>query len=395
MGSDVPYNAGMCAISTTLDEPAAILTESVDRGDVPGAAAVVLWRGEPVLDAAVGWAEVEPQQRPLRPDTIFDLASLTKPLAATPVLLHLVESGTMRLDDPVSAFLPELRERPVGAATLTQLLTHTSGVSAHVRLYLHARDREGVVRAIGDLPLAHAPGTHVEYSCLGFILLGIAAERVTGERLDVLADRIVFHPLGLKDTGYRLQRPADRFAATERGTEYEKAKLDAGECVSFADWRTDYVPGGVHDGNAFYAMGGVSANAGLFGTAGEVATIGQLWLNGGMLDGVRVLSPETVALATSNLTPGLNLARGLGWQMVTPGITEETGPWSSGTLFSPRTYGHTGFTGTSIWIDPENEIVAVLLTNRVHPRIDDDGTRSIALRHRFHNAVVRGLPDSA
>lgn len=374
----------------SLDEPAEVLAASVERGDVPGAAAYVSWRGEPVFQEAFGWAAVEPELRPVRLDTVFDLASLTKPLAATPVILHLIETGAMALEDRIDMYLPELQGRPVGEATISRLLTHTSGVAAHFRLYLHARDREAVVSTIGSLDLAYEPGTRVEYSCLGFILLGIAAERITGERLDVLADRLIFRPLGLADTGYQLDRPADRFAATERGNEYERGKSNGGACA-FTDWRTDYVPGGVHDGNAYYAMSGISANAGLFGTAAEVGRLGEMWLNGGEIDGVRVLSPETVRLATSNLTPGLNLARGLGWQIVTPGITEETGPWSSGTLFSPRTYGHTGFTGTSIWIDPEDGIVAVLLTNRVHPRIEDDGTRSIGVRHRFHNAVARAL----
>lgn len=380
----------MSAIGAGLDDAAEVLATSVERGDVPGAVAFVSQHGEPVFQGAFGWAAVEPEPRAMHVDTIFDLASLTKPLAAAPVILHLVETGAMTLEDCIGRYLPELQGRPIGEATIVRLLTHTSGVAAHFRLYLHARDRESVVETIGSLDLAYEPGTRVEYSCLGFILLGIAAERITCQRLDVLADRLVFRPLGLRDTGYRLDRPAERFAATERGNAYERGKAGGQECA-FDGWRTDYVPGGVHDGNAFYAMSGVSANAGLFGPAAEVARLGEMWLNGGELNGVRVLLPDTVRLATSNLTPGLNLARGLGWQIVTPGITEESGPWSSGTLFSSRTYGHTGFTGTSIWIDPEDGIVAVLLTNRVHPRIEDDGTRSIGVRHRFHNAVARAL----
>lgn len=366
-----------------------VLAEGVERGDAPGAVTQVLWRGESVLHEAFGWAETEPEQREMRLDTIFDLASLTKPLAATPVFLRLIERGDLQIGQAIADYLPELRGKPVGEATVFQLMTHTSGIADHVKLYLRARDRDAVVREIGRLDLTYRPGTRVEYSCLGFILLGIAAERLTGQPLDLLADDIVFWPLGLLDTGYRLDRPAERFAATERGSEYERSNLSADS--DFTDWRTDYLPGAVHDGNAYYAMGGISANAGLFGTAREVALLGQMWLNGGELHEVRVLAPESVQLATINLTPTLNLARGLGWQMVTPGITDDDGPWSSGTLFSPRTYGHTGFTGTSIWIDPDDEIVAVLLTNRIHPRVEDDGTRVIALRHRFHNAVSRAL----
>jgi CubicO group peptidase (beta-lactamase class C family) len=296
----------------------------------------------------------------------------------------------MRLDNRICSFLPELLDRPIGGATVLQLLTHTSGIAEHCRLYLHARDREAVVRAIGSLPLTHELGDVVEYSCLGFILLGIAAERITGKPLDLLANRLVFRPLGLKDTGYRSEVTRERLAATERGNAFERKK--AGDLhTAFDDWRTDWVPGGVHDGNAFYAMGGVSANAGLFSTAIETARLGQMWLNGGELNGVRILGEEMARYATSNLTAGLNLARGLGWQIVTPGISDNDGPWSSGTRFSPSTYGHTGFTGTSIWIDPADEIVAVLLTNRVHPQVDDDGDRCIALRHRFYNAIADAL----
>jgi serine-type D-Ala-D-Ala carboxypeptidase len=372
-----------------MQRAADVLATGIEQGDAPGTVARVLCRGEVVLDETFGWAEIEPERREMRLDTIFDLASLTKPLAATPVLLHLIEHGEMELGRPIRDYLPELRDRPVGGASVFQLMTHTGGVVAHVKLYLQARDREAVVRVIGGLDLSSQPGTQVEYTCLGFILLGIAAERVTGEPLDVLANRIVFRPLGLRDTGFRLDRPADRFAATENGNAYERAGLNGGS--DFTDWRSGYEPGAVHDGNAYYAMGGVSANAGLFGTAADVARLGRMWLAGGALDGVRILEPESVQLATLNLTPSLELARGLGWQIVTSGATDENGPWSSGTRFSPRTYGHTGFTGTSIWIDPDNQIVAVLLTNRVHPRIEDDGRRIIALRHRFHNAVARAL----
>jgi serine-type D-Ala-D-Ala carboxypeptidase len=379
----------MSVVSSKMQQAADVLAEGIERGDAPGAVAAVLWRGESVLHQSFGWAEIEPERREMHLDTIFDLASLTKPLAATPVFLHLIERGDLQIGAPIAGYLPELRGKPVGEATIFQLMTHTSGIADHVKLYLRVRDRDAVVREIGRLDLAYRPGTRVDYSCLGFILLGIAAERLTGEPLDILADDTVFWPLGLLDTGYRLDRPADRFAATERGSEYERGNVT--DSSEFRGWRSDYVPGAVHDGNAFYAMSGISANAGLFGTAREVALLGQMWLNGGRLHDVQVLAPESVQLATINLTPTLELARGLGWQLVTPGSTEENGPWSSGTLFSPRTYGHTGFTGTSIWIDPDDEIVVVLLTNRVHPRVQDDGTRIIALRHRFHNAVARAL----
>src|SRR5206468_4988341 len=142
----------------------------------------------------------------------------------------------------------------------------------------------------------------VEYSCLGFIVLGLAAERASGEPLDRLAEETVFRRLGLTEIGYRPRLSPDRFAATERGNDYEKVST-ANAGVEFDDWRTDYIPGGVHDGNAYYGMRGVSGNAGLFGTASDVGVLGKMWLNGGEYGGVRIISEEMAALATSNLTP--------------------------------------------------------------------------------------------
>jgi CubicO group peptidase (beta-lactamase class C family) len=223
------------------------------------------------------------------------------------------------------------------------------------------------------------------------MVLAMLAERVTGQWLDRLADELVFGPLGLMETGYRPRFPTERYAWTERGNAHERKGIRfAGEPGPSQGWRYDFYPGGVHDGNAWYAMGGVSGNAGLFSTAAEVGVLGQMWLNGGEYAGVRVLSAEMVAQATSDLTPELNLGRGFGWQIARCPAPDEQGYRSSGTLLSPRTYGHTGFTGTSIWIDPEDELVIVLLTNRVHPVVDD-GTRIIALRHRFHDAVASAL----
>ena len=366
-----------------------MLREAIGRREVPGAVALIRQRGETIFHEAFGAAVLEPDFVPMRRDTVFDLASLTKPVATTPVILILVERGVLELDAPAERYLPELAGYPVGSSSLWQLLTHTSGLQAWRAIYVQGSTREEVLRAIAELPFSSEPGTQVEYSCLGFMVLGILAERVTGQGLDRLAQELVFRPLGLTETGYCPHFPPEHYAWTERGNAHERKE------IQFDGWRDNFHPGRVHDGNAWYAMGGVSGNAGLFSTAAEVGVLGQMWLNGGKYGGVRVLSPEMTARATSDLTPELNLGRGLGWQIAGPPAPDEQGPRSSGTLLSPRAYGHTGFTGTSIWIDPEDELVIVLLTNRVHPVVDDDGTRIVGLRHRFHDAVATALKGTA
>lgn len=373
-----------------LQSAGTLLAEAVAQRAVPGAVALVRRGGETVLHEAHGAAALEPAFIPMTPDTVFDLASLTKPMVTTPVVLILMERGLLELDERAECYLPELAGHPVGASTLRALLTHSSGVQAWYPIYERGSTREAVLSAIAELPLASEPGTQVEYSCLGFILLGILAERVTGRPLDRLARELVFEPLGLTTTGYDLGLAPDRYAWTERGNAYEHAKLKE-EGTAFNGWCEGFWPGRVHDGNARYAMGGISGNAGLFSTAAEVGVLGQMWLDGGQYGGVRILSPQTVAPATRDLTPGLNLGRGLGWQVPRAPLPGETGPRSSGSRLSPRTFGHTGFTGTSIWIDPDDDLVIVLLTNRVHPEVTDDGTAVIALRQRFHDAVALAL----
>jgi serine-type D-Ala-D-Ala carboxypeptidase len=366
----------------TLDSMRETLASSVAQGDFPGAVALVRHHGSIILHEAVGAAATEPRWRPMALDTVFDLASLTKPLATAPVILALWEGGAIDLDASVGRYLRELAGRD--ELTIRRLLTHTSGLPAWCATYASTRDPRGVLQTIASLPLSYAPDARVEYSCLGFILLGMAAERVAGAPLDVLADELVFRPLGLREIGYRPQFPAERYAATERGNDYEKGSV-VNANAEFEDWRTDYIPGAVHDGNAYYGMRSVSGNAGLFSTAAEVGILGQMWLNGGERAGARVLSPETVALATSNLTPGLEEARGLGWKINDPATGG--GPRSAGQLLSARTFGHTGFTGTCLWVDPEKELVAVLLANGVHPHVPPDN-RVIWARGRFFDAGV-------
>lgn len=321
---------------------------------------------------AVGQAEVVPTQRAMQPDALFDLASLTKVLCTVPVVLRLVEAGLLHLDTAVSRWLPELRGAPCGAATLRQALSHTTGLPAWRPLYLKARGREAVVRALGEVSLEAPPGQQVVYSDLGVLLAGLAAERAGGGRMDLLFRTHVAEPLGLQETGF-CPPPAvrARCVATEQGNAYERQM--AGQAGMEFPWRTHVLVGEVHDGNAHHALGGVAPHAGLFSTAREVGRVVEAWMH------PRGWLPEgCVSEALRDQRRGAEgEPRGLGWALHHPGCFFAA--------FGPRSFGHTGFTGTSVAADPDRELWAVLLTNRVHPRVRD-GIDDF--RRAFHQEVA-------
>lgn len=381
-----------------------VLERAVEAGVTAGAVALVRHRGEPVFHEAFGKAASHPVSRPMEPDTVFDLASLTKPLVGATVTLALVDRGVLSLDEEVTGFLPELEPLHGKGVTFRRLLTHTSGISGWRPLYATASDRAGALEAISDLGLAAPAGERFAYSDIGYITLGLAVEAATGSNLDRLADDLIFSPLGLANTCYLPDGPADRYAVTEHGNVFEKRMADwAG--LDFDGWREDYHPGVVNDGNAHYALGGVSAHAGLFSDAHDLGMLGEMWRNRGEWSGTRILSVPIVDLATSKQTD--TALRGLGWQLsaVTgPSLDElsradagffppTSSPWTprpSGELLTETAFGHTGFTGTSIWVDPANELVVVLLMNTTHPHVDLDKPVN-ALRARFHNSVAAEL----
>jgi CubicO group peptidase (beta-lactamase class C family) len=323
----------------------------------------------------------------MQPDTIFDLASLTKVVGALPVTLFFRQRGALDLDASVRDVLPEFHGEGRERATFRHLLAHTSGLPSWRALYVDAtpdarrqeqdagwsagETRAAVLDRICRTPLTYAPGEGVEYSDLGILLLGFALERIGGRRLDALVRQLVVDPLGLMCTFFC--PPAhlhERCASTEAGNAYERAKV--GEEGAKFSWRDRVLRGEVHDGNAHYAMGGVAAHAGLFSTAWDVGTVALQWLRPGAW-----LPRELVEEAMSDQTGGAtDCPRGLGWA-----LHQESGFFDA---FGPRSFGHTGFTGTSVVIDPDADVAIVLLTNRVHPRAQDG---IIEFRHRFHKAV--------
>jgi CubicO group peptidase (beta-lactamase class C family) len=302
---------------------------------------------------------------PVREDTLYDLASLTKVIGTTTMAMILVDEGKLDLSKPVSAFLPRFRGGAKDKVTVEQLLTHSAGLDWWAPLFEEVKGKEAYLERIQAMDLKYEPGTKSVYSDLGVILLGEVLERVAGEPLDAFVRRRVLDPLGMKETRYR---PGPELLARIAPTEID------------TKWRKRLVHGEVHDENAV-ALGGIAPHAGLFGTAPELARFAQMLLNGGVYDHQRIVSRETVERFTRRAEVP-DSSRALGWD--TPSANS-----SAGDLFSRRSFGHTGFTGTSMWMDPDRKLFVILLTNRVHPTRENNAIREV--RRAVADAVVRAL----
>ena len=337
------------------------ITELIQRGIsekvFPGAVAYIAEPGAIPYCEAFGSRMLTPEIKPMERDTIFDLASLTKPIVIATLIMRFVEKGTVELNEAIHNYLPEFIYPKV---TVSHLLTHTSGLPAWRATYLESKTKDGIVSYLGEIPLDYPTGTQVVYSCLGYILLGKLLERLTGELLDGLAQKWIFQPLGMNCTWYNPPPSwADKCAATEDSNSFEKRMVD----YQPHDWREGVIVGEVHDENAHF-LGGVSGNAGLFSTAADIAKFCQMLLNG--RDGV--LTMENIQQMAVVHTTGLNESRGIGWIIL-----------EDGSLY------HTGFTGTSIRINLERKLFAILLTNRVHPDASRPGI--IDFRAKFYQSI--------
>jgi uncharacterized protein YbbC (DUF1343 family) len=329
--------------TTAIDR---LIDECIERGDFPGAV-VMVGRGEEVVyRRAAGQRMVVPEKRPMCEDTIFDLASLTKPLATAAAVLQLVEQGRLSLQDPVARFLPDFAGNGRETVTVHHLLTHSSGLPPYKDYLALGMAPPEIIRDLCGLALQAKPEARFIYSCLGYMLLREIVGVVSGQRLDAYCAEHVFQPLGMNETTFNPpEELRERCAATE-------ALADRVLC------------GEVHDENA-RALEGVGGNAGLFATADDVARFCRMVLNLGELEGARVLSAPMMQRATSNQALHPGNARGFGWDIDT-GYT----PVVRGDVFAPGGVGHTGYTGTSIWIDLASETYTVILTNRCHPTRD-------------------------
>jgi beta-N-acetylhexosaminidase len=334
--------AGRVTDVSLADTVRAVLERGVRDSVFPGAIAVIGDRTGIVAEVAAGRIDWAPDAPAPDARTVWDIASLTKVVGMTTGMMQLVEQERVALDAPVQRYLPEWQGRGKERVTVRHLLTHTGGLRPFRQLWKEVADSGAARRLLLETPLDSEPGTRMVYSDIGAILAGMIIERVSGLPLDRYLERHVFGPLGMADTRYL--PPADwrdRIAPTERDP-----------------WRGRLVRGEVHDENAHF-LGGVSAHAGLFSSAGDLARFARMLLNGGTLDGVRVVDAHTIRDFT-RVQNALLSHRALGWE--TPNGTN-----SAGRQLRRPAYGHTGFTGTSIWIDPANDRFVILLTNRVNP----------------------------
>lgn len=343
----------------------AIIQKAIAERAFPGAALAVSHRGELVAWKAFGSFTYDASSPPVSPNTPFDLASLTKVLATTPMAMALYERGQLDLDAPVVELLP-LFDNPQDPlrrlVTVGMLLAHSSGLPGYVKFYQQARTRDELIALAMQVPLEAAPMTRAEYSDIGFLLLGLVLEKLAGEPLDSFCAREIVGPYGMSTACFI---PPEALRAKIPPT------LDDRDC------RRRVVQGEVNDENAS-VMGGVGGHAGLFASVFDVAIFAHRLL----CCPQPVFRPETIALFTERqqLPPGAS--RALGWD--TP-----SQPSQSGRHFSPRAFGHLGYTGTSLWCDPERQLSVSLLTNRTWP---DGGTQAIKqVRPLLHDAIVEAL----
>jgi len=372
-------------MSSIQFEPArAILEAAVEQRAFPGAALAVGHKDETTI-IPVGRLTYDAGSAAVSADTIYDLASLTKVVATTTAAMILFERGALQLDRPVALYLPDFIEPydtaadPLwavrGEITIRHLLAHTSGLPAYERFFLRAREKAHVIEEALALPLEDSPGRKTIYSDVGFILLGAILEQVCGRSLDAFCEAEIFNPLGMKDTCFNPPEALrERVAPTEDDLEFRKR----------------LIRGDVHDENA-WVMGGVAGHAGLFGTATDLARFGRMLLQDGSVRGEagprQIVRPDTIREFTRPWPAAEGTARGLGWD-------KPSGePPSCGRYFSASAYGHLGFTGTSIWIDPPRSLFVVLLTNRVHPTRENEAIRR--MRPAVHDAVVQTLPGTS
>lgn len=368
-----------------LDQAAVVVKQFIKAGATPGAAVLVGRHDRIVLDRGLGHLSYRDDAPPVTSETIYDLASLTKVLVTTTLAMLYYERGLLDLDGPVKDYIAEFHGGDKDQVRIKDLLAHCSGLAWWADLHKRfegktpAETKVKYLQAICEMPLNYPPRTRAVYSDLGFILLGEILERIGKEQLDTLAKACIFEPLGMSETTFR-PRFSDNIAPTEED-----------------EWRGRTVQGEVHDENAF-SLGGVAPHAGVFSTARSLAPFPRMLLSGRNGSDKSLISAGTIEHFTcrANLVSGSS--RALGWdtpsdesygmnasRMAMPRGMDQ----SCGHYFSESSFGHTGFTGTSLWIDPEHDVFVILLTNRVHPRRDNQ--KIIALRPAFHDAVMTAL----
>lgn len=362
---------GAGAASSSKAEPVrlnnvdAIIQQAITDGNIPGAVLIVGHDGKVIYRKAYGERSLEPKREPMTLDTIFDLASLTKVVATTTSVMQLVELGKVRLNDPLAKYLPDFAQNGKEDITIRQLLTHYSGLAPDLDLGTPWEGKQTAYQLAFVEPPETPPGSGFVYSDINYIMLGALVEKVSGETLDVYTEKHIFEPLKMTHTRFN---PPPSWRPKIAPTQYDE--------------NNHMLWGVVHDPTA-RRMGGVAGHAGLFSTGDDLAKFAQALLSGG--DGI--LSPEVVAKMTSPETPpSASVIRGFGWDIDSPFSSNR------GDLFPVGSFGHTGFTGTSIWVDPTTKAYIILLTNAVHPRGKGN---AVGLRTKVATEIAAALPLTA
>ena len=343
------------------------MSTSIAAGAAPGGVLAVGRYGRVVHMKGYGRQDTARSSAPVDENTMWDMASLTKVIATTTASMMLEESGQLDLDRTVASYLPEFNAPDKAAITVRMIVTHRGGLEAFAALYKEFKGREQYLTQINARPLKSTPGTETVYSDWDMILMQFIIERITGMTLDRFVTEKIFAPLGMTSTMFNPD--SAQFFSRIAPTEIDTA-------------RGGLVHGKVHDENA-WAMGGVSGHAGLFSSAKDLTIFSQMLLNGGEYNGVRIVKPATLARWTA--PQSRTSSRALGWDTPSKGS-------SAGSYFSARSFGHTGFTGTSIWIDPEKNLFVILLTNRVNPTRNNN--RQVPLRKAVADAAQMAITDA-
>jgi CubicO group peptidase (beta-lactamase class C family) len=364
------------------------LKQRIEAGDFPSAVYLVAEQGEVKFSDVLGNAVVEPRKIPATLETIYDLASLTKPLATGLLCARRIQTGELTIDSSVSHYLPEFDRTDKQSITVRQLLTHSSGLPAWRPLYILAKgDRERTLAEIANLELEYAPGTRVVYSDMGFITLGFLLERLARKPIAELAKHELFEPLKLNHTFYNPESSIQTgIAACETGNAYERGtrhdSVSQKDFEEYQSWRERLIWGEVHDGNGYF-LGGAAGHAGLFSTAGETMILANQFL----AEQSKLLNAETCAMFPKNWTEGLDEARSIAWQLA---ATKDS---AAGPDLPPDSFGHSGFTGTSCWIAPHHQRIFILLTNRTHAR-QLPFVNINSARRQFHSLAVAELSNA-
>lgn len=362
----LPLHHSRAAQSSGFEKVRHVVTDAIEDKAFPSAVVAIMQHNRILFHEAFGRLTYEPSSPKADTTTIYDLASVTKVLATTLSLMKLYDEGKLKLDDPVTKYIPEFGSNGKGHITLRNLCLHNAGLIEFRHYYETCKTPEAVMQAIYNDSLIYPTGTRTVYSDLDFILLGEVVRRITGQRLDQYFEATFRKPLGLTSTCFC---PPDSLLSRIAPTEADP------------NWHFPQKRPLVHDPNAAL-LGGVAGHAGLFSTSGDILKLMKMVMAGGTANGKRFLKKETVKLFTAR--DSVLGQRALGWDIKTGGEKASVGKY-----FSRKSYGHLGYTGTSVWVDPTRDLCVVFLTNRVYPTSSNIKIRSV--RRLLHNAVIESL----